>query len=160
LLFISALLALIVPCAAHSSHDDTITDSSITLQRHSCERRWLCPVYKLVLFGDGTVLYDGIYYVRVKGTVRTHISPDAFLTLLKSAEAIHYFSLKSQYGYKDTSVCESILPDSPLVTTSVTTADNSHGILHHHRCIAAVPAQLTNFEDEIDTAANTARWTK
>ncbi|HEY3938553.1 MAG TPA: DUF6438 domain-containing protein [Bryobacteraceae bacterium] len=140
--------------------DDIGRDSVVTLQRHSCDRRWLCPVYKLVLFGDGTVIYDGIYYVGRKGVIRDHIAPEAFRKLIDSANAIHYFTLKSDYGYHDTQACESRVPDSPLVTTSVTSGENSHGIIHHHRCAGAIPAQLTVFENEIDQAADTARWTK
>ena len=58
---------LLLLCAQVSSADEIPDDSVITLQHHTCERH--CAVYKVVLFGDGTVIYYGQYYVRRKGLV-------------------------------------------------------------------------------------------
>ena len=37
----------------------------ITLERTACFG--VCPVYKLTIYGDGRVLYDGIRFVRTEG---------------------------------------------------------------------------------------------
>jgi hypothetical protein len=138
--------------------DEIPPDSVITLQRHTCERH--CAVYRVVLFGDGTVLYYGQYYVRRKGLVLSHVEPEVFRKLFESAKRINYFNLKSAYGYHGTSDCESRIPDQPIVSTSVTVGDQSHGVIHHHRCEGPIPAQLTVFEDEIEKLANTMQFTK
>jgi hypothetical protein len=133
-------------------------DTVITLQRHSCELR--CPVYKVVLFADGTVIYDGQYIVRRQGLILDHVEPEMLRKLIDAAKALNYFSLNSEYGFHETTSCDSIKLSMPIVSTSVTTAGESKGIIHHHRCVGAIPAQLTAFEDEIDKIANTARWVK
>lgn len=137
---------------------DLPEDTVVTLQRHTCERR--CAVYRVVLFADGTVIYHGQYKVRRAGLVLDHVDPERLRKLIDTAKAIHYFTLKSEYGYHETKDCDSLVPDGPIVSTSVTTGGESKGIIHHQRCAGAIPAQLTAFEDDIDKLANTARWVK
>ena len=148
---------LILSAAAMASADDIPRDSVITLQRHTCENH--CPVYKVVIFGDGTVIYYGEYYVHRKGLVLDRIGTEAFRQLIESVGLIDYFNLKSEYGYHDTSGCESRIPDGPVVSTSVSIGGQSHAVLHHHRCGGLVPGKLTDFENGIDKLANTARFT-
>jgi hypothetical protein len=138
--------------------DDIPDDTVVTLQRHTCDRR--CAVYKVILFADGTVIYDGQYKVRRQGLVLDHVDPEMLGKLIDTAKAINYFSLKSEYSYHETTDCDSLIPDGPIVNTSVTAGGQSKGIIHHHRCAGAIPAQLTAFENAIDKLANTARWTK
>jgi hypothetical protein len=138
--------------------DEIPDDSIITLQRHTCERH--CAVYRVVLFGDGTVIYYGQYYVRQKGLALNHVDRDVFRRLIESAKRINYFNLKSEYGYHGTDDCESRIPDGPIVSTSVIIGSQSHEIIHHHRCGGPIPTQLTEFEDEIETLANIMRFTK
>jgi len=106
------------------------------------------------------VIYYGQYDVRRKGLVLSHIDPEDFRKLVESAKNIGYFNLKSEYGYHGTSGCDSIIPDSPIVTTSLTVGIQSHGIIHHHRCGGPIPDQLTQFENEIEKAVNVEQFTK
>gem|GEM_PF-3652272 len=159
LLWASLLLTVAVPSFGWLN-DEGVTDGVITLERHSCERHYVCPVYKLIIFSDGDIIFDGIYNVARKGLVHDHVNPSAFVKLVEFANAIHYFSLDPEYGFHSTSNCASILPDRPLISSSITFAGKSHGIIHHHRCAGPVPKQLTTLEDAIDKAANVARWTK
>lgn len=151
--FFLLVLAAGVLCA-----DEIPEDSVITLQRHTCESH--CAVYRVVLFGDGTMIYYGQYDVRRKGLVLSHVDPEIFQKLFESAKQINYFNLKSDYGYHGMNGCESRIPDAPIVSTSVTVGSQSHGIIHHHRCGGAIPAQLTEFENEIEKLANTAQFTR
>ena len=138
---------------------DEISDySSITLQRDTCERH--CAVYRIVVFGDGTVIYYGEYYVRRKGLVLIHIDREVFQRLVESAKRIDYFNLKSDYGYHEMTGCENRLPDAPIVTTSVTVGIQSHGVIHHHRCEGAIPKRLTEFENEIEKLTNVIQLTR
>ncbi len=149
---------LLMFCARHLDADEIPNDSVITLQRHTCERH--CAVYRLVLYGDGTVIYYGQYDVRRKGLVLSNIDSDGFRRLVESAKQIDYFNLKSEYGYHGTSGCESIALDSPIVTTSLTVGNLSHGIVHHHRCGGPIPDQLTEFENDIEKAVKVEQFTK
>ena len=130
----------------------------ITLQRGGCERR--CAVYKLILFADGTLIYDGQYYVRRSGLVLDKVDVATIKALIHDFEAIGYFGLRDQYGYKDEEGCTDVASDAPVAMTSIVTGGKSKGIIHHHRCRGVVPEQLTQLEDKIDKAANAIRWIK
>jgi len=97
------------------SADEIPDDSVITLQHHTCGRHG--AVCKVVLFGVGTVVYYGQYYVRRKGLVLGSVDREVFQRLIDSAKRIDYFNLKSEYGYHDMSGCDERLPDAPLVST-------------------------------------------
>jgi hypothetical protein len=77
---------LLLLCAQVSSADELPDDSVITLQHHTCERH--CAVYKVVLFGDGTVIYYGQYYVRRKGLVLGSVDREVFRKLIDSAKRV------------------------------------------------------------------------
>jgi hypothetical protein len=156
LLISGQLLAMLLAAAGALPADETTRDAIITLQRNTCERH--CPVYRVVLFGDGTVIYYGESYVRRKGLVLSHVDPEVIEKLIDSAKRIEYFKLKSEYGYHGMSDCEYRIPDGPIVNTSVSLGDQSHAIVHHHRCGGPVPKQLTDFEDEIDKLANLGQF--
>jgi hypothetical protein len=149
---------LLLLCAQGSSADEIPDDSVITLQHHTCERH--CAVYKVVLFGDGTVIYYGQYYVRRKGLVLGSVDREVFRKLIDSAKRIDYFALKNEYGYHDMSGCDERLPDAPIVSTSITVGGQSHGIIHHQRCGSPITKQLTEFEIEIERLANIAQFIK
>jgi uncharacterized protein DUF6438 len=149
---------LLLLCARALSADEIPDDSVISLQHHTCERH--CAVYKVVLFGDGTVVYYGQYDVRRKGLVLGNIDREVFQKLIDSAKRIDYFNLKSEYGYHDMNGCDERLPDAPIVSTSITVGGQSHGIIHHQRCGSPITKQLTEFESEIVKLANVAPFIK
>jgi len=50
-----------------------LTELIITLERTRC--LGTCPVYKLTISGDGTVVYEGKDFVKVKGMKKSRVSP-------------------------------------------------------------------------------------
>lgn len=159
--FVSGLVfaALAATDSAGQGHDDDLSpDTVIVLQRGACEQR--CAVYRLLLFADGTVIYDGEYFVRRRGLILDKVDVQAVRRLVDDFDAINYFSLKDQYGYTDTSGCTSAATDAPVAMTAIVTGGRSKGIIHHHRCGGTVPDQLTDLEDRIDRAVRSVRWLK
>jgi hypothetical protein len=130
----------------------------ITLQRGACEKR--CAVYKVILFADGTCIYQGQYYVRKTGVVLEKVDAGAVKRLINDFAAIDYFRLRDQYGITDQVGCSSMLSDAPIAMTSIVAGQKSKSIVHHHRCVGPVPKQLSQLEDKIDKLANTVRWIK
>jgi hypothetical protein len=137
---------------------DVPADTVVTLQRGACERR--CSVYKVILFADGTVIYDGQYWVRQKGLVRDRVEPQVLDKFVREAQAAGFFHLNNEYGYQETKGCEHVATDGPLVKISVVSGGQVKSILHNHRCSGADPDKLTALEDRIDSIARTARWVK
>jgi len=153
-----ALCALPVLACVASAADPVPANTVITLQRGACEKR--CAVYKVVLFADGTVIYDGQYYVRKTGVMRDKIAVEGIDKLLNEFQAAGFFDMADQYGYANETGCSSMLSDGPVAIVSIVSGTKSKAIIHNHRCVGAVPGQLARLESSIDTLANTVRWTK
>ena len=135
-------------------------DTVIALQRGACENR--CAVSRLVVFVDGTVIYEGRYFVRHPGLIKGSISPEALNKLIEDVEASGFFQLESDYGYENNNGCKSIDPDTdgPMAILSVSNQGRSKTVLHHHRCVGPVPNKITELENRIDHAVGVVRWIK
>lgn len=151
-------LCLVGASPNDSSSETVPANTVITLQRGACEKR--CAVYKVVLFADGTLIYYGQYYVRKNGVVLGKVDPAAIGKLIEDFQAIDYFNLENQYGYKVEEGCSAVLSDAPVAMTSIVTGGKSKAIVHHHRCLGFVPGRLAELEAKIDKIANTVRWIK
>lgn len=133
-------------------------DTLITLQRGACEQR--CAVYRLMIFADGTVIYDGQYFVRRTGLIRSGISPEVLSKLLHDLETGGFFRLENNYGYGNTDRCKSIDPGEPMAILSVSNQGKSKTVLHNHGCVGPIPDRLTALEDKVDRAVGTVKWIK
>lgn len=66
-----------------------------------------CPSYKLIIFGDGTVIYDGKGFVETLGVSRDKISQEQIQRLVSPIEKANYFDLKDKFEDADAG-CDSI----------------------------------------------------
>ena len=133
-------------------------DTLIVLQRGACERR--CAVYKVMIFADGSVLFDGRHYVRRPILAKASISLETVRQLLDEVVALRFFDLKARYGYDDATGCDSIKSDAPSAIVSISSGGASKTVMHYLGCVGADSERLKRFEEKIDEAVNTARWIK
>jgi hypothetical protein len=135
-------------------------DTLITLQRGACEQR--CAVYRLVIFADGTVIYEGRHFVHRAGLVKSGISPVVLAGLIKDMEIGGFFELADNYGYASTAHCDSVNSDldGPTAVLSVSNQGRAKTVLHHHRCVGAAADRMTNLEDKVDRAVGSVKWIK
>ena len=145
------LAVTVIPlgCAkAPTPTPDDISDVVITLERGPCFGA--CPAYKLTVYGDGRVVYEGIRFVAVEGTRTATIGKDKVRQLINEFQAIDYFSLDDEYTHADAT-------DLPSATTSITIHGQTKTIAHYHGDFSA-PEELTALEDEIDEIVSTKQW--
>jgi D-alanyl-D-alanine carboxypeptidase len=128
----------------------TYNDLVITLERTPCHG--FCPVYKLTIDGDGTVVYEGIDFVSTKNREETTISREKIEQLIEEFESIDYFSLNDKYT-------ELTITDAPSAITSITLGGKTKTIEHYHGDFSA-PEELTELEDKIDEIVNSEQWIK
>ena len=157
-IFALALVNVILSFSQVVETDQSAPDTLIVLQRGACEQR--CAVYRIVVFSDGTVLYDGRYFVRKAGLVKSGISPQALAKLVADLEAGGFFQLKENYGYSNKDHCDSFDSDGPSAILSVSHLGRSKTVLHNHGCVGVIPHRLTELEDKIDRAVGSVRWIK
>jgi|HubBroStandDraft_6_1064221.scaffolds.fasta_scaffold109426_4 hypothetical protein len=137
---------------------ESAPDTLIVLQRGACEQR--CAVYRIVIFADGTVVYEGRHFVRKSGLMKTGVSQEVLSKLISDLEAGGFFQLEDNYGYGNKDHCDSIDSDGPAAILSVSNRGRSKTVLHNHRCVGSAPHRLTELEDEVDRAVGTAQWIK
>ncbi len=133
-------------------------DTLIVLQRGACEHR--CAVYKVIIFADGTAIFDGRHYVRQPTVIRTSIGLDSLGKLLEKAAVVRFFEMKERYAPDASNGCDSVKSDAPTAIVSVSSGSRSKTIVHYIGCAGRESEELSQFEEEIDRAVNTVRWVK
>lgn len=145
LLEIQSVRKMVSVASGNSSVDEPVV---ISMERRGTGD--LAPVYSLTISSDGTVMYDGIKNVKIKGLQRTHISEKSVEELVHEFINIYYFALKDRYGESDSS-------NQPFTLTSISMARKSKKVIHHHGSLA--PQGLSALEDKIDAMTGSSQWT-
>lgn len=130
----------------------------ITLERTACFGT--CPVYKLTIYDDGKVEYEGHEYVKQRGKAQGQITKEALEELVREFEKIDYFKLNESYSSEGKN-CPQLWTDHPTAITSLNWKGRKKTVRHYHGCRGnPVLHQLTALENKIDEVANTERWIK
>ena len=129
----------------------------ITLERTTCFGT--CPAYKLTIFDDGKVVFEGKEFVKQKGPAEGQITKTELAQLVREFEQIHYMRLEDEYGIGDR--CPDLWTDYPSAITSFTRDGTTKRINHYLGCRGlTILDQLTALENKIDEVANTKRGIK
>jgi hypothetical protein len=121
--------------------------AALTLERTACFG--FCPIYKLTVYGNGKVVYEGKRFVKVTGTRTTTISQTALRKLIADFQKINYFKLQDSYTGGHT--------DAPSAITSLTMGKKQKTV-HHYLPSPDAPTQLTELENKIDAVVNSKQW--
>jgi hypothetical protein len=142
------LLSVLVACgfSADDANAQRKTDSEvlITIERGACYGT--CPIYSAQISGNGTVIYNGIENVKVKGKKQFKIPKTKVQELIKAFESINYFTLKDKYETDERGMR---VADLPPVTTSISLKGKTKKIVH----LFGAPKELKDLENKIDEAA-------
>ena len=120
---------------------------AMTLERTACFG--FCPIYKLTIYGNGKVVYEGQRFVKVTGTRTTTISQTAVRNLFAEFQKINYFKLQDSYTGGHT--------DAPSAITSLTMGKKQKTV-NHYLASPNAPTQLTELENKIDAVVNSKQW--
>jgi Domain of unknown function (DUF6438) len=140
------LAVLLLAAAADAQTAAPASHVRITMERNGCSMDVTCPVYKLTLGDDGSVLFEGKQHVSAHGVRSKKIQAQAVWELANRFVAIHYFDLPRYLGG---------CTDTPTVITSVTLGDRSHQV-DNLEC--GNSHSLSELEDEIDQISNSKIW--
>lgn len=128
-------------------------DLKITLERTECFG--FCPVYKLTITADGSVVFEGRRFVKQEGVTISSVSPERLKQLMAEFDRVKFFSLEDDYSETRLS-CPT---DQPSAITSIRINGKSKTINHYLGCLEPkVPKGLTELENKIDEIVNTAQW--
>ena len=131
-------------------------DTLITLERTGCYG--MCPIYKVSISADGTVIFEGTRFVKKVGTARSTISEEQIRELIVAFDKINYFELRDQY-VKPEDGCKQWLTDNPSAITSINRSGKSKSVTHYYGCRGIeVLKDLEKLEQAIDNAVNSGQW--
>jgi hypothetical protein len=146
-----AVLTLSLLSCTQSAGVSTIEDSyRISLERGACFG--FCPIYKVEIHGDGTVIYIGERFVKVTGEQRRQISREAVAALVDKFVKSGFFNLEDEYVAQVT--------DLPTFVLTVSLSGQRKSIKDYGGKMAGMPAIVTELEDEVDRVAGTEKWVK
>jgi hypothetical protein len=114
-----------------------LTNVEIKLEKTACYGP--CPVYSVTIYGDGTVLYDGIQNVANIGKNIHQISKEDVDEIVELIYELNYFSLKDRYDANWT--------DDSTVITSVRINDDQKTVTNYGHF---GPDRLHKIEKKID----------
>ena len=143
-LFLLSTLAFFGFSADVEAQKKSDSEVLITIERGACYGT--CPIYSAQISGDGTVIYNGIENVKVKGKKRFKIPKVKVQELVKAFESINYFSLKDKYETDENGMR---IADLPPVTTSISLKGKTKKVIHNY----GAPKELRELENKIDEAA-------
>ena len=109
-----------------------------------------CPIYKLTVFRDGSVLYEGEDYVKIKGKATGQLAPEQVSALDDLFQKNGYLALHDKYT--DYSVT-----DMPSVNTSYSSGGKTKKI-EHYLGDEHAPKELGAVEDGIDKIVHVEQW--
>ncbi|MCA9688894.1 MAG: DUF6438 domain-containing protein [Nannocystaceae bacterium] len=118
------------------------------LERSGCYG-W-CPAYRVLVFADGTLEYEGEHFVLHKGLHRGQVTPAQLAALREAFERAGYVALADRYVDFD-------YTDFPMVTTALRLPDRIK-VVHHDLGDTSAPAELLLLEEEIDAILEMERW--
>jgi Domain of unknown function (DUF6438) len=155
----TGLVPLLIVCAttsvarrgpADSSSTSTIRSGRelLTFERTACFGT--CPAYKLVLFEDRRVRYEGSLYVKDRGPVEARIAPSAMAKVQSNLQ-------RASTLPSDCCNCYG-MTDMPAVTMTFRVTGGGTNRIDHYRSCEKTPDWLYDVENSIDAALQTERW--
>ena len=122
----------------------------ITIEREACFGS--CPVYSAQIYADGTVVYDGEEFVKVKGKKQHIISRENLKKIIQAFEQIKYFSLKDKYASAENGMKGPT--DLPTTTTSIFLNGKRKKVVNYF----GAPKELDELENTIDKIAGLSEY--
>jgi hypothetical protein len=123
-------------------------DFSIRLSRSGCYG--FCPAYSVTISGDGTVSYQGGRSVSIAGEHAARVSPETARQLLDDFRKANFFDVQSEYRAHVT--------DNPVYRLELRVGTTRKTVTDYVGQWVGMPAAITQLEDAVDQAADSARW--
>src|SRR5260370_31775631 len=152
---IALMLTVLLVAGCHSlAHPKDLRSVSVSLKRTACYGT--CPVYSVLIHGNGLVEYLGELNVDVPGDQTGRIPPEKLIDLLRDFEGIHFFDLQDRYSEACT--------DQPTAIISILVDGKNKEVSNYFGgCEGAKSGpqvDLARLAEQIDKAAGSGRWVK
>ena len=161
-IFVTAVLLLIISLVHAVRSGEQIPEPIIVLERES-DVFQVSPEYRLSIFDDGRVLFQGKKHVKSQEPIHTKIDKEQLAKLLTAFERINFYSLRDRYeGGNDG--CGMMGTDQPYTTIRLNVGGKKKSIVHYYGCWeegasrVVFPQELFKLEAKIDEVVKTKQW--
>ena len=117
-----------------------------TIHRGACYGS--CPTYKMTIYSDRSVEYEGIRAVELIGKYTSTISQKEYDQFIETAEFIEYMNLEDVY--------DSPITDIPGTRTSIVIEGVRKEVYRRYQ----YPKRILRFEELFDNVMKSAKWEK
>lgn len=129
--------------------DSVVSDSAArtffaSLERTPCFGR--CPTYKMIIYSDGFVEFDGIRDVPMIGKYTTKISEKQLQEFVHSGRAIGFLEMEDRY--------DGMVSDLPSATTTMVLDGQRKSVYRRYD----YPQRLATLEKLFDNLIESAQW--
>jgi Domain of unknown function (DUF6438) len=161
-IFGTTVLLLISPLVHAARSGGQILEPIIVLERES-DVFQVAPEYRLSIFDDGVVLFQGKKHVKSQEPIRTKIDKEQLAKLLTAFERINFYSLRDRYE-GDNDGCGMKGTDQPYATITLNMGGKKKRIVHYFGCWeenaphVVYPQMLFKLEAMIDEVVNSKQW--
>jgi Domain of unknown function (DUF6438) len=138
-----------MPLQGHSTTQPPRHEHLASMERTSCYGD--CPVYKLTVYRDGVVEYEGVDDVKVRGKASGKLSAEELTTLEELFRKHGYLQLADAYEVVDNA-------HESSVYTAYTPAGGKRKEVKHHRGDPSAPKRLHEIEEGFDNAVKIEQW--
>jgi hypothetical protein len=148
------ILALLLGLVGLARADNTVPSGGSATLVASLERGpcyGTCPIYKVSVFSDGTLKYEGIRFVKKTGAQTGKLKPGDLDQLVKAFRDARYFDLADAYDHAD-------VTDHASVRTSFSDGGKTKSV-HHYLGDHSAPAELAALELAFDQIVKIERFT-
>jgi Domain of unknown function (DUF6438) len=141
---ISSPTTTVTPTKTEPKVDNNVM---VSLQRTPCFGQ--CPVFKIQLFNDGKVVYEGRAFCKRMGTHKATASPELIKAIQQKASDIKYLSLNEKYPKG-----ESMITDIPTTVSYIKFGSESKMIHNNYDA----PTELIEFERWLEQQFEGLKW--
>jgi hypothetical protein len=143
------LLIGLAACSPITLSDDLV----ITMANTVSAPLYSGSEYKLTIYANGTVVFDGIRHVKVAGQVTTTVPHERIQDLVKAFDQANFFSFRDY----DCSWIAPCLSGQPTTILSITVNGRTKTVKHNHGDMSA-PQTLVELERKILETVNSDQW--
>lgn len=153
---IAISLIAVSGCKQKAQLSADAADSSlvVSLERGPCHGT--CPVYRVDVYGDGKVQFDGKQHVAKTGLQTGTASVAAIQELLGKFKASSFAKADTAY-MMDSPGCGQYATDLPTARLTAK-IDGTMKTVQHDRGCRNAPEYLRTLEAQVDSVARTAQW--
>jgi hypothetical protein len=133
-------------------------EPTIQFENNYCIGFGSCTNYKVSIYSNGEVIFEGLKGVKKIGIVKSKITKSKLEELIGNFEDIDFFRLSDKY-VPGKNCSGSVISDSNTVQIYYNDGKLSKNISHYRGCLGTKKLnKLLELEESIDRVVNTKQW--